>query len=67
MRKTNPPLDAQSEKLLKQIHQLLDELLAANTDTALSVVRPRLRAAVDRLAQYRYAQIGVMEPRGTKR
>ncbi len=67
MAKTNAiPLDAKSEKLLKQVNQLLDELLAASNGTALSVAHPRLRDAIDALATHRYSQIGVTEPTGTK-
>ncbi len=63
MVKTNTiPLDAQSQKLLKQVNQLLDELLAAANGTTLSVAHPRLRDAIDALAKHRYAQIGVSEP-----
>ncbi len=67
MAKANPPLDAKGEKLLQAVQQRLDEMLAANTGTALSVAHPRLRDAVDQLAKHRYSQIGVLEPQGTKR
>ena len=62
----NPPLDTRGQKLLKRVQQLLDELLAANSGTALSVAHPRLVEAVDELARHRYAQIGNMEPQPTK-
>ncbi len=67
MVKANPPLDAKGDKLLKRVQQLLDELLAANTGTALSVAHPRLVAAVDELANHRYSQLGAMEPQGSKK
>lgn len=56
------PLDAKGERLLKEVRQRLDEMLAARTGTALSVAHPRLKAAIDELAKHRYAQIGVTEP-----
>ena len=62
MTKPSIPLDPKSEKLLKQVNQLLDELLTANSGTALSVVQPRLHEAIDMLAKYRYTQVGVTEP-----
>ncbi len=67
MRSANPPLDAKAEALLKRVETLLDEMLAANTGTTLGVAHPRLLAAVDELARYRYRQIGAMEPQPAKR
>ena len=67
MSAANPPLDAKAVTLLKQVQKSLDELLAANTGTALGVAHPRLVAAVDELAKYRYRQIGAMEPQPAKR
>lgn len=66
MVKANPPLDAKGEKLLKQINQWLEELLTSDTGTSLSVAQPRLKAAIDELAKHRYAQLGTLEPHGTK-
>ncbi|MEP7199870.1 MAG: hypothetical protein ABI874_08645 [Chloroflexota bacterium] len=60
-------LDAKSEKLLKQVNKLLDDLLTADSGTALSVAHPRLKAAIDELANHRYALLGNVEPHGTKR
>jgi hypothetical protein len=66
MASINPPLDAKGQKLLKRAQQLLDEMLAANTGTALSVAHPRLVETVNELAMHRYAQIGIMEPQAAK-
>jgi hypothetical protein len=67
MAKANPPLDGKGEKLMKEVQTLLDAMLSANTGTSLSVAHPRVLAAIDALAKYRYAQIGAMEPQATKR
>ena len=67
MVKANPPLDAKGEKLLKEIQAQFDALLIASTGTALSVAQPRLVAAVEALANHRYAQIGAMEPLAARR
>ncbi|MBI5879618.1 MAG: hypothetical protein HZB53_18360 [Chloroflexi bacterium] len=61
MNKANPPLDPQAEKLLKQFNQALEEMLAASSGTALGVAYPRLKAAADALARYRYRQIGAID------
>ncbi len=67
MNKANPPLDAQAEKLLKQVNQALETMLAATSGTALSVAHPRLKEAVDALAKYRYRQIGAQDAQPAKR
>jgi len=61
MTQANPPLDAQAEKLLKQVQKALDEMLAASSGSALGVAHPRLKDAVDALARYRYRQIGAID------
>lgn len=67
MNKANPPLDAQAEKLLKQVNQALEGMLAATSGTELSVAHPRLKSAVDALAKYRYRQIGAIDALPEKR
>ena len=63
----NPPLDDKGKKLLKKVQDLLDNMLAASSGTALSVAHPAVVQAIDELAKHRFAQIGVMEPHGEKR
>ncbi len=67
MNHANPPLDTQAEKLLKQVNQAFDVLLAASSGTALGAADRRLKLALDDLVKYRYREIGAIEPQPAKK